>query len=59
MKLEARFSVGLLAIALAVCLALAGIGAWLTGLSFWVLFLILLGAVAVNGVIAHIEDRKN
>jgi len=59
MKKGTRFSFKMLAIALALCLALAGIGAWLSGLNVWILFLILFGAVFVNGVIAHMEDETS
>lgn len=41
----------------AVCLALFGALAWLSGLPFWVAFLIVAGALVVNGVVAEIEDR--
>lgn len=59
MKKATRFNPKLFAIAITVCLAIAGIGAWVTGLSFWILALILVGAVLANGLIATLEDRKS
>ena len=43
---------------LAVCVAIAGLAAWLTGLNFWILFAICVAAVLLNGAVATIEDRR-
>jgi len=43
---------------LVVCGAIAGLVAWLTGLSYWILFFICVVATLLNGVIATIEDRR-
>lgn len=59
MKTVQRFKPKLLAAMLAICAALAGLGAWLTGLNFWILLAILVGAVLVNGLIATWEDKPS
>lgn len=59
MKSTQRFKPKLLAAMLAICAALAGLGAWLTGLNFWILAAILVGAVLVNGLIATWEDKTS
>jgi hypothetical protein len=59
MKSTKRFKPKLLAAMLAVCAALAGMGAWLTGLNFWILLVILIGGVLVNGLIATREDKPS
>jgi fatty acid desaturase len=59
MKSAQRFQPKLLAAMLAACAALAGLGAWLTGLNFWILMAILVGAVLVNGLIATWEDKPS
>lgn len=43
---------------LAICGAIAGIAAWITGLSFWVLLAICVVAVLLNGVVATLEDKQ-
>jgi fatty acid desaturase len=57
MKLPLHFKPKMLAAMLAACAAIAGLTAWLTGLNFWVLVVILVGAVLVNGWIATLEDK--
>ena len=47
-----------LVVMLAVCGAIAGLGAWMTGLNFWVLLPICVVAVLLNGLVATIEDRN-
>lgn len=42
-----------------VCAAIAGLAAWATGLSFWILAAILLCAALINGIVASIEDRNS
>jgi hypothetical protein len=42
---------------LAVCAAIAGIAARVTGLNFWVIGAILVATVLINGVIMSIEDK--
>jgi membrane protein implicated in regulation of membrane protease activity len=42
---------------LAVCAAIAGVAAWVTGLNFWVLGAFLVIGVLINGVIMSIEDK--
>ena len=42
---------------LVVCAVIAGVSAWMTGLNFWILAAILVGAVLVNGLVATFEDR--
>ena len=42
---------------LVVCGVIAGGAAWITDLSFWVLFVICVVAVLLNGAVATIEDR--
>lgn len=59
MKLSARFKPKVFAAMLAVCAAIAGVAAWFTGLNFWILAAILVGAVLVNGLIASVEDRDS
>jgi hypothetical protein len=44
---------------LAVCAAIAGVAAWITGLNFWVLGAIAVGAVFINGLIMSIEDNES
>jgi membrane protein implicated in regulation of membrane protease activity len=44
---------------LAVCAAIAGVAAWVTGLNFWVLATIVVAAVLVNGLIASVEDKDS
>ena len=44
---------------LAVCTAIAGVAAWVTGLNFWVLAAIVVAAVLVNGLIASVEDKDS
>jgi hypothetical protein len=46
-----------LVVMLAVCAAIAGVAAWVTGLNFWVLGAILVIGVLINGVIMSIEDK--
>ena len=60
MKLPAtRFKPKVFALVLAVCAGIAAVAAWATGLSFWILAAILVGAVLVNGLIASIEDKNS
>jgi len=42
---------------LAICAAIAGTASWLTGLNFWILMAICIGAVLLNGFVATVEDR--
>lgn len=58
MKRDSRFKPWGFIAMLGVCIAIAGIAAWLTGLNFWVLGAILVAAVLVNGFIASIEDKE-
>ncbi|MFT4248388.1 MAG: hypothetical protein QM581_10215 [Pseudomonas sp.] len=58
MKRPSWFNSKHFAVALTTCAALAGVGAWLSGLNFWILLLIIFAAVLINGVIAIIEDRR-
>ena len=42
---------------LVTCAAIAGVAAWVTGLNFWILDVITVAAVLINGVIASVEDK--
>jgi len=44
---------------LAVCSAIAGAAAWITGLNFWMLAAILVAAVLVNGLITSVDDESS
>lgn len=57
LKLKLNFKPKMFVALLAVCSIIAGIVAWLTGLSFWILVTILIVAVLVNGLIATWEDE--
>lgn len=59
MKLSIHFKPKVLATMLAVCAAIAGVAAWLTGLDFWILAVILVAAVLINGFIASVEDKNS
>lgn len=54
---KAIYQPRLLVAFVAICLTLSSILAWLSGLPFWVAFLIVAGALVINGVVAEIEDR--
>ena len=54
---KTAFRPKVLAVMLAVCGVIAGLAAWATGLSFWILFAICVVAVLLNGLVATIEDR--
>jgi hypothetical protein len=58
MTTKTVFKPKMLAVMIAVCGVIAGIAAWITGLSFWILFAICVVAVLLNGLIATIEDRN-
>lgn len=45
-------------IALFVCIIIAALGSVVFRLSFWLLLVIAIGALLVNGFIAEIEDRR-
>lgn len=38
------------------CLVVSGLAAWVTGLSFWVLLVISVVAVLVNGIVAAVRE---
>lgn len=59
MKRSAWFKPKVFVAMLAVCAAIAGIAAWATGLNFWILAGILVGAVLINGLIATVEDGNS
>ena len=44
---------------LVACGLIALMVSWFTGLNFWILFLILIGALLVNAIVAHVEDTQN
>ena len=54
---KTAFRPKVLAVMLAVCGAVAGLGAWVTNLDFWILFALCVAAVLLNGLVATIEDR--
>lgn len=54
---KASFQPSLLAAFVAICVAFSSLLAWLSGLPFWGAFLIVAGALVVNGVVAEIEDQ--
>ena len=51
------FQPSLLAAFIAICVAFSSLLAWLSGLPFWGAFLIVVGSLVVNGVVAEIDDR--
>jgi membrane protein implicated in regulation of membrane protease activity len=59
MKLSARFKPKFFVAMLAVCAAIAGLVTWATGLNFWILAAVLVGAVLVNGLVASVEERDS
>jgi fatty acid desaturase len=59
MKRSERFKPKAFAAMLVVCAAIAGIAAWATGLNFWILAVILVVAVLVNGLVATVEDTDS
>lgn len=59
MKPSAYFKPKVFVGMLVVCSVIAGVSSWVTGLSFWVLWAILVGAVLINGLIATIEDKNS
>lgn len=58
MKPSAYFKPKVFAVMLAVCAAIAGVTALVTGLNFWILAAILVAAVFFNGLVASIEDKN-
>ncbi len=58
MKSKTRFQPKILALMLVVCAAIALLLTWMIGVGFWILFVILVGAVLVNGLIATAEDKR-
>lgn len=56
-KPVARFKPNVLAAMLVVSGIIAGISAWATGLNFFALAAILVGALLVNGLVATVEDK--
>jgi membrane protein implicated in regulation of membrane protease activity len=59
MKLFTWFKPKVFAAMLAVCAVIASVVAWFTGLNFWILAAIFVGALLVNGLIATFEDRDS
>ena len=55
---KTAFNPKMFAAMLVVCGTIAGLAAWLTGLSFWILFAICVVAIMLNGAVATIEDRR-
>ena len=55
--LLAYFKPKVLVAMLVVCAAIAGVASWVTGLSFWILAAIIVGALLVNGFVTTVEDR--
>ena len=44
---------------LVICALVAGGGSWITGVNFWLLLVILVAMVLVNGLVATIEDKAS
>ena len=59
MKLSKRFNLKMFVGMLVVCAAIAGVVVWFTGLNFWIVLAVLIGAVLVNGLVATVEDSDS
>lgn len=59
MKSFAHFKPKVFVVMLVVCSGIAGVSSWATGLNFWILWAILVGAVLLNGLIAAVEDKNS
>jgi len=59
MKLFEQFNPKIFVMVILVCAAIAGIAAWVTGLSFWILGAIIVGAVLVNGLVATFVESDS
>jgi hypothetical protein len=57
LKVNLSFKPKAFVVMLVVCAALAGVAAWVTGLNFWIIGVITVAAVLINGVIASVEDK--
>jgi diacylglycerol kinase len=57
MKSSFNFKPKLLAVMLIVCAVIAATVSWISGLRFWILMMILVGAVLLNGLIATVVDK--
>lgn len=54
-----HFNFKVFAIAVTCCAVFAALVTSITGLKFWVLLLIFIGALVVNGLIAGVDDRED
>jgi choline-glycine betaine transporter len=54
-----NFSIIAFVFALAICVGVAALIAWLSNLNFWIILAILVCALLFNGLVAGVEDGSN
>jgi hypothetical protein len=57
LKVNFSFKPKAFVVMLVACAAIAGVAAWVTGLNFWIIDVITVAAVLLNGVIVSVEDK--